>query len=130
MKIYVTTNWWSQIKTAGAAIYANRHYLKLFRQTNPSRLKFFDNCNGNSGGDLQNKNQNPEIIGDVFIHPSANIHPTAVVSIFFKKSRYIFYLCSYFKIAFPSKSHKSVTKSKQKYVCIYKSCVTPVPHLI
>lgn len=21
------TNWWSQIKTAGAAIYANRHYL-------------------------------------------------------------------------------------------------------
>ena len=24
VKIYVTSNWWSQIKTAGAAIYANR----------------------------------------------------------------------------------------------------------
>lgn len=23
------TNWWSQIKTAGAAIYANRHYLGI-----------------------------------------------------------------------------------------------------
>lgn len=24
------TNWWSQIKTAGAAIYANRHYLGTY----------------------------------------------------------------------------------------------------
>ena len=84
VKIYVTSNWWSQIKTAGAAIYANRHYLKLFRQTNPSRLaQAFENCNGNSAsGDNLNhaKESNPEIIGDVYIHPSANIHPSAVVS--------------------------------------------------
>ena len=26
------------------------------------------------------KESNPEIIGDVYIHPSANIHPSAVVS--------------------------------------------------
>ena len=28
-----TSNWWSQIKTAGSAIYANRHYLALYRCT-------------------------------------------------------------------------------------------------
>ena len=81
MKIYVTTNWWSQIKTAGAAIYANRHYLNLFRQTNPSRLaKSQENCNGNNGDLHVNNTKNPEIIGDVYVHPSADIHPSAVVS--------------------------------------------------
>jgi len=81
VKIYVTSNWWSQIKTAGAAIYANRHYLKLFRQTNPSRLaQVLENCNGNSGGNMNHTGKsNPEIIGDVYIHPSANIHPSAVI---------------------------------------------------
>ena len=53
-------------------------------QTNPSRLaQAFENCNGNSAsGDNLNhaKESNPEIIGDVYIHPSANIHPSAVVS--------------------------------------------------
>ena len=82
VKIYVTSNWWSQIKTAGAAIYANRHYLKLFRQTNPSRLaQALENCNGNNGDNMNHTGKsNPEIIGDVYIHPSANIHPSAVVS--------------------------------------------------
>ena len=36
-KVYHTKNWWSQVKTAGAAIYANRHYLELFRRTRPGR---------------------------------------------------------------------------------------------
>ena len=36
--LYQTTNWWSQIKTAGSAIYANRHYLALYNHTNPERL--------------------------------------------------------------------------------------------
>ncbi len=27
--IYQTTKWWSQLKTPGAAIYANRHYLQV-----------------------------------------------------------------------------------------------------
>ena len=60
----------------------NRHYLKLFRQTNPTRLaQALENCNGNSGDNMNHsKESNPEIIGDVYIHPSANIHPSAVVS--------------------------------------------------
>ena len=74
--VYETTNWWSQIKTAGAAVYANRHYLKLYRQTNPERLsKHDENCNGNSSHTAPKE----DIIGDVFIHPSANIHSTAVI---------------------------------------------------
>ena len=36
-RVYHTKNWWSQVKTAGAAIYANRHYLELFRKTRPGR---------------------------------------------------------------------------------------------
>ena len=36
--LYQTTNWWSQIKTAGSAIYANRHYLALYNKTNAGRL--------------------------------------------------------------------------------------------
>ena len=75
--IYETTNWWSQIKTAGAAIYANRHYLKLYRQIHPERLtKIEQHLNGNSDGPNSNMEN---IIGDVFIHPSAIIHPTAVI---------------------------------------------------
>ena len=58
VKVFVTTNWWSQIKTAAAAIYANRNYLKLY----PQRLSHSE-----------------QIIGDVYIHPSANISPTAVI---------------------------------------------------
>lgn len=33
-----TTRWWSQTKTAGAALYANRHYLRLYRERCPERL--------------------------------------------------------------------------------------------
>ena len=36
--LYQTSNWWSQIKTAGSAIYANRHYLALYNKVNPDRL--------------------------------------------------------------------------------------------
>lgn len=61
-----TTRWWSQIKTAGSAIYANRHYLDLYHKTHPDRLT---KC----GKDK------PTIIGDVFIHPTATVHSTAVL---------------------------------------------------
>lgn len=65
------TQWWSQIKTAGSAIYANRRFLDLYRRTHPERL-------AKTGVE---SNEFPcEIIGDVFIHPTATIHPTAVVS--------------------------------------------------
>lgn len=65
-----TLNWWSQVKTAGSAIYANRHYLALYKTNTPQRL-----ANGN--GDICN------IIGDVYIHPTATIDKTAVVNMFF-----------------------------------------------
>lgn len=60
-------NWWSQLKTASSAIYANRHYLELYRTKHPERLatgKRADQCT---------------IIPDVHIDPSAIIHPTAVI---------------------------------------------------
>ncbi|XP_066603254.1 mannose-1-phosphate guanyltransferase alpha-A [Prorops nasuta] len=57
---------WSQVKTAGAAIYANRHYLSLYRINQPKKLALTTNvpCH---------------IIGDVYIHPTANVHSSAVV---------------------------------------------------
>ncbi|CAG2168669.1 unnamed protein product, partial [Oppiella nova] len=58
--------WWSQLKTAGSAIYANRNYLKLYRKTNPELLAS-DTPSG------------PKITGDVFIHPTASIDPTATI---------------------------------------------------
>ena len=81
VKVYNTNNWWSQIKTAGAAIYTNRQYLKLYRQTNKiSRLAgIHENCNGHHNANVS-RPKGPEIIGDVFIHPSAQIDETAVVS--------------------------------------------------
>ncbi|XP_055853810.1 mannose-1-phosphate guanyltransferase alpha [Episyrphus balteatus] len=67
-------NWWSQLKTAGSAIYANRHYLALYKKTHPERL-----CNAGS------KNQNADgslicnIKPDVYIHPTATVHSTATL---------------------------------------------------
>lgn len=60
------TNWWSQIKSAGSAIYANRHYLALYHRNQPARLS----------AAVRGK---CHIIGDVHIHDSAAVHPTAVV---------------------------------------------------
>lgn len=58
-------NWWSQIKTAGSAIYANRRFLDLYRRKSPKRLA--------------NNDVLCTIIGDVFIHPTATIHSTAML---------------------------------------------------
>lgn len=66
---FPTTNWWSQLKTAGSAIYANRHYLELFRKKRPERL--FPMGMGDA--------ITPKIIGDVHVHPTATVHPTAVL---------------------------------------------------
>jgi len=68
-----TKNWWSQLKTAGSAIYANRHYLELYRSWHVDRL---------AQGDFkteQGKEKKCTIIGDVYIHPSATIDTTAMV---------------------------------------------------
>ncbi|KAG6438926.1 hypothetical protein O3G_MSEX000335 [Manduca sexta] len=61
-KLYAmqVVNWWSQVKTAGSAIYANRHYLELHRD----RLTRTDAC---------------QILPDVFLHPTAVVDPTAVI---------------------------------------------------
>ncbi|CAL1535662.1 unnamed protein product [Lymnaea stagnalis] len=64
--VYTTCRFWSQIKSAGAAVYANRHYLAIYRDTHPERL-------------AKNSEGSPKIIGDVFIHPTATVHPTAVL---------------------------------------------------
>lgn len=66
LHVFQTSEWWSQLKTAGSAIYANRHYLELYQQSNPERL-----AKGQPDG--------PAIIGDVFIHPSAMVDPTATL---------------------------------------------------
>ncbi|XP_071823028.1 mannose-1-phosphate guanylyltransferase regulatory subunit alpha-A-like isoform X1 [Apostichopus japonicus] len=67
-KLYVfkTTRFWSQIKSAGSAIYANRLYLSLYNSTHPERL-------------AHNNDNGPKIIGDVFIHPSARVDPSATL---------------------------------------------------
>lgn len=59
-----TVNWWSQLKSAGSAIYANRHYLELYRTHNPQRLT---------------KPGTVNVLGDVYIHPTASVHTTAVL---------------------------------------------------
>ncbi|KAL0268220.1 UNVERIFIED_CONTAM: hypothetical protein PYX00_010246 [Menopon gallinae] len=63
---YQTKNWWSQLKTAGGAIYANRHYLALYKENFPARL-------------AQDGKRQCKIIGDVYIHPTACIDSTAVL---------------------------------------------------
>uniref|UniRef100_A0A1I8GSF9 NTP_transferase domain-containing protein n=2 Tax=Macrostomum lignano TaxID=282301 RepID=A0A1I8GSF9_9PLAT len=63
---YVTKRFWSQVKSAGAAIYANRHVLDLYRSSHPTWLAAPDRAG-------------PRLIGDVYIHPSASVSPTAVL---------------------------------------------------
>jgi mannose-1-phosphate guanylyltransferase len=59
-----TLKWWSQTKTPGAALYANRHYLRLYRERYPERLSISGKA---------------EIIGDVFIDPTAKVDSTAKI---------------------------------------------------
>ncbi|CAH1099842.1 unnamed protein product [Psylliodes chrysocephalus] len=63
------TNWWSQLKTAGSAIYANRHYLQLYKTKHPERLY---NSSGAGGETCM-------IYPDVHIDRTAHIHPSAVL---------------------------------------------------
>ncbi|RXM29514.1 Mannose-1-phosphate guanyltransferase alpha-A [Acipenser ruthenus] len=64
--VYKTDQFWSQIKSAGSAIYASRLYLNHYRKTHPERL-------------ANNEEGRPTIRGNVYIHPTANIDPTAVL---------------------------------------------------
>ncbi|XP_017781746.1 PREDICTED: mannose-1-phosphate guanyltransferase alpha-A [Nicrophorus vespilloides] len=73
MFAYQVQSWWAQIKTACAAIYANKHYLELYKSKHPERLSQSITEVGESGDAKCN------IISDVYIHPSASIHSTAVL---------------------------------------------------
>ncbi|XP_046903551.1 mannose-1-phosphate guanyltransferase alpha-A isoform X2 [Hypomesus transpacificus] len=64
--VYKTPSFWSQIKSAGSAIYASRLYLNQYHTTHPERL-------------ASNEKGGPRISGNVYIHPTANIDPTAVL---------------------------------------------------
>nr|CAH8825423.1 unnamed protein product [Trichobilharzia regenti] len=94
--VYHTNRFWSQIKFAGAVIYANRHILSLYERTHPHRLakmtlsssadlQILDNNPDSSslivmnGGDCRPTTCGPVIIGHVFIHPTATIDRTAVI---------------------------------------------------
>ncbi|KAA3679331.1 mannose-1-phosphate guanylyltransferase [Paragonimus westermani] len=93
--VYHTTRFWSQIKFAGAVIYANRHVLSMYERIHPHRLarmsvpscaglQFLTNSNQLSpiamNGDCSpNTVTGPIIVGHVFIHPTATIDPSAVL---------------------------------------------------
>ncbi|CEP09605.1 hypothetical protein [Parasitella parasitica] len=64
--VHVTKEFWRQIKTAGSAISANALYLEAEAREGSDRL-----AKNTSGG--------PEIIGAVYIHPSAHVDPTAKI---------------------------------------------------
>ncbi|PNF35588.1 Mannose-1-phosphate guanyltransferase alpha-A [Cryptotermes secundus] len=72
-----TSNWWSQLKTAGSAIYANRHYLELYHSRHMDRLAQEDFVGEKEKEKEKEKRCN--IIGDVYIHPTATVHTTATL---------------------------------------------------
>jgi mannose-1-phosphate guanylyltransferase len=71
--VYHSNRMWSQVKTAASAIYANRQYLALHRKRQPERL-------ADSLGRGDAARPMCQIIGDVFIHPTAQIDSSCVVS--------------------------------------------------
>ncbi|XP_070125425.1 mannose-1-phosphate guanylyltransferase regulatory subunit alpha isoform X3 [Equus przewalskii] len=64
--VYLTEGIWSQIKSAGSALYASRLYLGQYQLTHPERL-----AKHTPGG--------PRIRGNVYIHPTAKVAPSAVL---------------------------------------------------
>ncbi|KAI8987872.1 nucleotide-diphospho-sugar transferase [Mycotypha africana] len=64
--VHVTKQFWRQVKTAGSAISANALYLEAEAHENSNRL-------------AQNTPEGPEIMGAVYIHPSAHVDPTAKI---------------------------------------------------
>ncbi|KAI8879820.1 nucleotide-diphospho-sugar transferase [Backusella circina FSU 941] len=62
--VHITKQFWRQIKTAGSAIPANALYLEADSREKSDRL-----AKNTPGG--------PEIVGAVYIHPSAHVDPSA-----------------------------------------------------
>lgn len=78
-----TRNWWSQLKTAGAAIYANRHYLALRQQRQQLLEQEPSNVPIPMPINCRLTSSDPEggysTVGNVYVHPSAQVHPSALV---------------------------------------------------
>lgn len=66
LHVYRLNRFWSQVKSGGSAIYANRFYLSLFCQRNQDRL-------------ASNSDGHATILGDVRIHPTAKVDRTATL---------------------------------------------------
>ncbi|KAJ1986313.1 hypothetical protein GGI25_000778 [Coemansia spiralis] len=64
LSAYLCKGFWRQIKSAASAVPANALYLQKSLKENSSFL-------------AKNSGKGPEITGAVFIHPSAQVHPTA-----------------------------------------------------
>ncbi|CAG8437104.1 2274_t:CDS:2 [Funneliformis mosseae] len=64
--VYVTNDFWRQIKTAGSAVPANALYLEQYLETNPERL-------------LKKEPDGPTIVGCVYKHPTAFVDPSAKI---------------------------------------------------
>jgi mannose-1-phosphate guanylyltransferase len=81
-KLYVfeTQNFWRQIKTAGSAVPANAAYLEKYAEGAPDRL-----TRKTEGG--------PDIVGAVYIHPSAQVDPTAKVRRLRCQSTHYYLIC-------------------------------------
>ena len=64
-----------------AAVYANRQFLRSYRERHPERLArgAASGAGAGVGGGTCADAEGPTIVGDVYIHPTARIHPTAVV---------------------------------------------------
>lgn len=76
-----STRWWSQIKTAAAAIYANRHYLELYRRTHPGRLaKATSSAAAGRRDDVPAEAEATcTVLQDVYIHPTASVSASATL---------------------------------------------------
>ncbi|CAI0455728.1 unnamed protein product [Linum tenue] len=64
---YETTDFWEQIKAPGISLKCSALYLSRFRATAPGLL---------ASGDGTKK---AKTVGEVYVHPSAKVHPTAKV---------------------------------------------------
>ncbi|KAJ2163110.1 hypothetical protein GGF46_000039 [Coemansia sp. RSA 552] len=64
LSAFLCTGFWRQIKSAASAVPANALYLQKAKSDRSSIL-------------AQSDGDGPEVIGAVYIHPSAQVHPTA-----------------------------------------------------
>ncbi|KAL7054359.1 hypothetical protein AAHC03_026120 [Spirometra sp. Aus1] len=79
---YSTNRFWSQIKHAGAVIYANRQVLAMYRRTHPQRLAKNSCPEPGLLDDVRqdgDSSDGPRIIGDVCLHPTSKVDKTAVL---------------------------------------------------